>query len=245
MNILKRLTSIFKKEILPLPLPLGLRTMPPKYKIALIVPCYERPERTLRAIQNVLEQDLNGWECYFAGDNCPFIQSMVDSGEVHKYIDIAKNKGNKLAIFNLPIHYGGWGYQCRNLCVKLCSAEYVMYMDNDDTIEKNHFSSYYNEIVNTELDFVYFNTWIDPIENANSKKGRLRDSKLEHGSIGHQEIIVKSSVLKQMPLEKEFYGHDWKLIETMLDWGATFKKSTNQPTYNIMGVGELRENNIN
>jgi len=214
------------------------------YKVALIVPCFERPERTLRALDCVMAQDLNGWEAYFVGDCCPNIQNLIDSGKAHEYINAAKEKGNKLAIFNLPIHYGGWGYQGRNTCVRLCSADYIMFMDNDDVILPNHMSSYYIAISNTDNDFMYFNTMIEPIEHANGKRGSVRDCKLEKGMIGHSEIIVKSSLLKLLAPEKPEYNHDWLWIKSMIDAGAKHEKYVTEPTYIIMSVGELRETNI-
>lgn len=214
------------------------------YKVALIVPCFERPERTLRALDCVMAQDLNNWEAYFVGDKCPNIQNLIDSGKAHEYINAAKEKGNKLAIFNFPIHYGGWGYQGRNTCIRLCSADYVMFMDNDDVILSTHMSNYYNAISQTDNDFMYFNTLIDPIEHANGMRGLLRDSKLEKGLIGHSEIIVKSNLLKLLTPEKPEYNHDWLLIESMLNSVAKHEKHISQPTYMIMSVGELREKNI-
>lgn len=214
------------------------------YKVALIVPCYERPQRTLRALDCVMAQDLENWEAYFVGDACPNIQNLIDSGKAHEYINAAKEKGNKLAIFNLPHHYGGWGYQGRNTCIHLCTADYVMFMDNDDVILPNHMSNYYNAIANTFNDFMYFNTLVEPIEHANGLRGLLRDSKLENGMIGHQEIIVKSRLLKLLPPETSEYNADWLLIKSMLDAGFVHDKHISQPTHMIMSVGELREQNI-
>jgi len=213
------------------------------YKVALIVPCFERPERTLRALDCVMAQDLNNWEAYFVGDKCPNIQNLIDSGKAHEYINAAKEKGNKLAIFNFPIHYGGWGYQGRSTCVRLCSAKYVMFMDNDDVILPNHMSSYYNAISNTDNDLMYFNTIIEPIQQRN-ERGLVRDTKIEEGKIGHSEIIVKSSLLKLLSPEKPEYNHDWLWIKNMIDSGAKHEKFVTEPTYMIMSVGELREKNI-
>jgi len=209
------------------------------YKISLAVPCFERPLRTMRAIEAVLNQDMNGWEAYFAGDNCPFIQELVDSGIANTLINKAKEKGNKLAIFNLPYHYGGWGYVARNTIFKLSYSEYTMFMDNDDVILPNHFSNYYSEISGTDYDLVYFNTFLAPIEPS----GKIRESQLEFGMIGHQEVIVKSSLLKTYN-QSDNWGHDWEMIKHLIDNGAKVKKSKNPPTYHIMSVGELRETEI-
>ena len=211
------------------------------YKISLAVPCFERPIRTMRAINCVLKQDMNGWEAYFVGDACPYIQQLVDDGTANQLIERAKENGNKLAIFNMPYHYGGWGYVARNTVFKLANSEYTMFLDNDDVILPNHFKNYYSEIAGTDYDLIYFNTWLDPIEPS----GKIRDAALEFGMIGHQEIIVKSELLKTYH-QSENWGHDWELIKSLIDKGKNIRKSQNLktsyfPTYHIMSVGELRE----
>lgn len=214
------------------------------YKISLIVPCFGRPQRTIRAIECVMNQDFaHNWEAYFIGDNCPDLQKIIDDGMANTYIELAKSKGNKLAIFNLPFHYGKWGYECRSIGFRLTEALYIMFMDNDDMIKTNHFSNYYNAIANTKFDLVYFDTWLDPIPNENGGNGKLRQSKMEFGFIGHQEVIVRSSLLK-LYRQKPIWGHDWEMINDLLKNGILYQKSFNPPTYHIMSVGELREQGI-
>lgn len=218
-----------------------------KYKITLIVPCYGRPQRTIRAIECVLNQDFEeNYEAFFIGDKCPDIHNLLysEKKQAQAYMDRAKTKGNKLSIFNLPHHYDGWGYVCRNTGIRLAKGKYTIFMDNDDVIKPNHFSNYYNAIKDTDNDFMYFNTWIDPIENAGGVRGRLREAHLERGSIGHQELIVRTEFLKRMPPEKNSYEHDWQLVKDMLSRGAKFEKSKNEPTHIIMSVGDLRETEI-
>ena len=210
------------------------------YKVSLIVPSYLRPQRTTRAIECILNQDTQDFEAYIAGDKCPFIQELVDSGKSLEYIKTAADKGIKLSIFNMPHHYGGYGFQARNTCVALAFGDYVMFMDNDDVIEPNHISNYYNTISQTDNDLMYFNSWLDPIEERGTR-GKLRETKMQEGLIGHSEIIVKTSLLKTLKPETSEYNHDWFYIKQMLDSGAKYDKSNNQPTYKIMGVGELRE----
>jgi len=210
------------------------------YKVSLIVPSYLRPERTKRAIDCIINQDMQDFEVYVAGDACPFIQELLDTGKNLEYKNIAADKGIKLSIFNMPHHYGGYGYQARNTCVNIAYGDYVMFMDNDDIIEANHISNYYNAISKTNNDLMYFDSWIEPIEDRGTR-GRLRETKMEEGLIGHAEIIVKSSVLKSLKPETSEYNHDWVYIKQIVDEGLKYEKSLNKPTYKIMGVGELRE----
>lgn len=213
------------------------------YKVSLIVPSYLRPQRTQRAIECIMNQDMQDFEAYIAGDKCPFIQELINSGKSLEYTKMAADKGIKLSIFNMPHHYAGYGYQSRNTCVQLAYGDYVMFMDNDDVIEANHISNYYNSISETDNDLMYFDSWVDPIEERGTR-GKLRETKIEEGLIGHAEIIVKSSILKALKPETSEYNHDWFYIKQMVDAGVKYEKSTNKPTYKIMGVGELRETSI-
>lgn len=49
------------------------------YKVSLIVPSYLRPKRTKRAIDCIINQDMQDFEAYVAGDACPFIQELIDT----------------------------------------------------------------------------------------------------------------------------------------------------------------------
>lgn len=211
-----------------------------RYKVSLIMPSFARPKRTVRAIECILNQDFIGYEAFVVGDKCPFIQELIDSGKAEEYIRAAADKGNKMSIFNLPFNYGGYGYQGRNTCVTLSFGDYIMFMDNDDMIEQDHISNYYNAISKTTNDFMYFNTILNSVEERGGIK-KIRDSQLEEGKIGHAEIIAKSFLLKKIK-EKSGYNHDWDYIKQLIDMGCVSEKSHNKPTYRVMGVGELREN---
>lgn len=205
------------------------------------MPSYLRPARTIRAIDCILKQDFEGFEAFIIGDKCPVIQQLLDSGKAAEYAKIAENKGNKLTIINLPIHYGGFGYKARNHCVRnLATAEYVMFLDNDDVIKDNHISNYFSAISGTEYGLMYFDSIIHPIEVRGEYGKWIRHTALEKGKVGHAEIIVKRNVAK-FAYQNAEYGHDWHYIRDCLILCKS-EKSSNPPTYIVMGVGELREN---
>jgi len=206
------------------------------------MPSFERPQRTERAIHCIINQDME-FEAYVIGDKCPVIEALINAGKAAEYIAEAKKKNIKLSIFNLPIHYGGYGNQARITGIRLAYGKYVMFMDNDDIIDNDHVSNYYNAIVDTQNDLMYFDSWLEPIEGRGTK-GMLRSAKMEQGMIGHAEIIVKKQVLLSLQPETAEYGHDWGIIKQIIDKEFLCQKSKNKPTYRIMGVGELRENNI-
>ena len=98
--------------------------------LTLCVPCFQRPKRTLRAVEAVLAQDMNNWEAFFIGDGCPEFQKLIDNGDFNRHIEAAKLNGNKLIVRNLKEHFGGWGYEVRNKIISAAVSKYTIFLDN-------------------------------------------------------------------------------------------------------------------
>lgn len=225
------------------------------------MPCFGRPQRTARAIESILAQTINNWKAYIVGDCCPQFQELMDANKKlgnQSWEARAKENGNEIIIFNAVINEGGWGYAIRNYFHNANDAEFLVYLDNDDVLQPDHFQNYLSGIEGTDNDFVFFNTNTKFTERymsnfyagtpgAASFAPYIRDSKAEEGWIGHAELIIRSSFLKEHPEIQQLptYGHDWKFIKAMIAAGAKYKKADNpRATYNVMGAGELRETDI-
>ncbi len=207
-------------------------------RITVSMPCWVRPQRTLRAIENICAQTINGWEALVVGDGCPEMQKMLCSGVFTDMVGEAAKKGNRLSITNAPVHKGGCGYDIINANIQKAIGKYFLFLSNDDVILPNHFENYLSGIENTDLDFAYFNTYIEPCQ-------KIRDAELKEGSIGHSELIIRTEFLRQMPPHDCDYGHDFRMIRNMINAGAKNKKITGVPeTYIVKGVGDLRQDII-
>jgi glycosyltransferase involved in cell wall biosynthesis len=206
--------------------------------LTVCVPCFGRPERTKRIVDQIVNQDIGSWEAYVVGDCCNDFQTILESGYFDTMRRSIKQENCALITSNMHTRTGGWGFNIRNKVKELASGKYFIYVDNDDWITPNHFRNYLSAIKDTDYDFVYFNSML----NWNRT---IRNTSINYGLIGHAEIIVKTSFLKQMPLHTDGYGHDWALVENMVKAGAKYKKCEKPPTYYVMGVGEHRENGIN
>src|SRR6185436_3817978 len=186
--------------------------------ITLIVPCYKRPQRTLRALESIIKQDLNGWEAIFIGDNCPDFQKFIDDGIFHRYSRDEKLEGNSLTFINLEEHHGGWGSYCRGEGIKLAKGKFICFLDNDDIILNNHLSNYSSFMeANPEVDIAYFNARTEPW-----KKDRI--STLSRGGIGNAELCLKSLVLKLEYDVDNQYEHDWRLVDKLMKKKYNIKK---------------------
>lgn len=206
-------------------------------RLSVSMPCYGRPQRTIRAINCIASQSVNGWEALVIGDGCPVMQDFIDSDYFKDLIEMCSYNGNDLIIENNPVNQGGHGFAITNSNIEDAKGKYFTFFANDDIILPNHFENYLSQIEGTDLDFVYFNSEVKPTNS-------LRVSRLEYGMIGHSELIIRTEFLRQMPMHDEHYGHDFALIQNMMQNGK-HKKAENCPaTYYVMSLSDNREKGI-
>lgn len=199
-------------------------------KLTCIVPCYERPERTIRSLESIISQEFNEeWEALFIGDGCYYFQKYIDDGTFDKYSKFP------VKFINLEKNYGGWGTMARKTGIDLAKGKYIIFLDNDDVLLNSHFENYYRFMYNNpDIDMGYFNTYVEPWQNK-------RDSYLGPCGIGHAELIIKSEILKKEYEIDYEYEHDWRLINKLINKGYTHLKCKNSPTYIIKGIPSSRE----
>jgi glycosyltransferase involved in cell wall biosynthesis len=206
-------------------------------RLSVSMPCYGRPQRTIRAINCIANQTINGWEALIIGDGCPVMQDFIDSDYFKDLIEMCSYNGNDLIIDNNPVNQGGHGFAITNNNIKIAQGKYFTFFANDDIILPNHFENYLSQIENTDLDFVYFNSEVKPTNST-------RISRLEYGMIGHSELIIRTEFLRQMPTHNQHYGHDWALIQSMMQSGKHKKAENSLATYYVMSLSDRREQGI-
>jgi len=192
------------------------------------MPCYGRPQRTLRSIECIVNQNITGWEAFIMGDACPDFQKLIDNGYLEELKIQEAHRGNIIHYFNAEENGGGCGYQLTNYAIQNATGKYLVFYANDDVILPNHFENYL-EIEKTAHDFMYFNSWIDPIDSR-------RNAALGPCQIGHSEIILTSKLAKSLPAHDDIYGHDWRFIEKMIVLGRGKKSTKNNLSYRVMSV---------
>lgn len=198
------------------------------YRLTVSIPCWGRPLRTKRSIEAILAQDTSGWEAIVIGDGCPHFQKLIDSGWIYEKQVQAMENGNKLVAFNASVHSAGCGYKQTNFAIEHARGKYLVFYANDDVILPYHFSTYL-QIEDTNLDFMYFNSYVTPTNE-------VRVSSLAPGKIGHSEIIVKTALAKKAKPHTNRYGHDWEFINYLIKHGKGAKGNADMPTYRIMHV---------
>jgi glycosyltransferase involved in cell wall biosynthesis len=197
-------------------------------RITVSLPCFGRPLRTKRSIECIINQNINDWEAFIMGDHCPHFQELIDSGYLETIKQEQALKGNIIHYFNAEVNGGGCGYKLTNYAIQNATGKYFIFYANDDIIFEDHFSNYL-EIENTDLDYMFFNSWIDPI-------GKARNSTMAPSQIGHSEIVLTTELAKQLPEHLPIYGHDWEFISAMLKQGKGEKSESNTLSYRVMHV---------
>ena len=208
-----------------------------KKRITVSMACYERPQRTIRAIECIAKQNIDGWQALIVGDSCQYMSNYIVSNYFADIVRDCQSRGNLMEISNIFAHSGFWGYAIHNRNRNQAVGKYFMFMDNDDCIKENHFKNYLAGIEGTDYDFVYFNSFIEP-------ENKIRETKPEEGHIGHSELIIRTEFLKQMKPHVSQYGHDWYLVREMLERGGKHCKIESEYTYIVKGTPAHREQNI-
>lgn len=209
-----------------------------KPRITISLPCFGRPARTIRAIDSVLAQNTNNYELLITGDHCPYFSQADFSRLIDKYQFLCEELGNRLVCNNNQVHSGSWGYQIRNQHIKDATGTYFMFMGSDDVLHHNHLANELKYIENTDLDWIYFDTWVEP-------NCAPRNAQLQPGMIGHSELIIKTEFLQRMPPHTDRYGHDWDLVNNMMAATGKYKKAVGAPqTYIVKSIPGKEEHGI-
>jgi glycosyltransferase involved in cell wall biosynthesis len=199
-------------------------------RLTIVLPCYQRPERTKRMIECIFNQTIDDWEAFIIGDNCDNFKDILDSDWYAKGTNHAEERGNKIITYNSLEHHGGYGYNAINNAIKFATGKYFIFGGNDDIIRSTHFEHYLSGIEGSGFDFAYYNTWVDPHK-------MLRISQPMFGAIGHSELIVRTAFLKTVEPHTDKYGHDWEFIQNMMrKTKHHIKVSDESPTYFVMSV---------
>jgi len=206
-------------------------------RLTVSMPCFGRPQRTIRAIECIANQTANDWEALVVGDGCQVMKDYLSSGYFNDIEVECGKRGNDLIIVNNSVNQGGHGFAITNRNIQLAEGKYFTFFANDDIILPNHFENYLSQIEGTDLDFVYFDSFVAP-------RNAIRNAQLQYGMIGHSELIIRTQFLKSMPMHNELYGHDWQLIENMAKVGKHKKAVNCPPTYHVMSLSDNKVKGI-
>lgn len=198
--------------------------------LTLLLRSYGRPLRTRRMLECIQAQTMNNIELIFWGDDCRVFDEIVQSDWFTSWKAHWKNKGNQIFHMNNVIPGRDYGAKIVNQARFIARGHYICILDNDDKILPEYAKFQYESIVHSGCDFVYNSTWI-----YNCGMSWLREPEIKHGSIGHNELIIRTEFLRKMPPEEKGYDQDWKLIQNMVMAGGKHQKGNAPfPVYHVM-----------
>lgn len=93
--------------------------------VSLVVPCFEQSEFLPEAIQSVVQQTFQDWECIIVNDGSPDDTNLVASDL------IAKNPGRRLRLLEKP---NGGLSDARNFGIRNAAGRYILPLDSDDKL---------------------------------------------------------------------------------------------------------------
>jgi glycosyltransferase involved in cell wall biosynthesis len=184
-------------------------------KLSVIMPSFlgeyegcasDRENKFIRAVHSFLENSFYDKELIVVGDCCDKTEEVLKDYFHHELnIGIIKffQFSKKQKLFSGSLRSKG---------IELASGEYISYLDTDDLLGKGHLLSIYNQVKSQDLDWAYFNDFLNTDAGLITKRVELKKD-----SIGTSSIIHKKS--KNLNWDKcDGYGHDFKFIERLIKW---------------------------
>jgi len=166
----------------------------------------DRENKFIRAVYSFLENSLYDKELIVVGDNCSITENVLNEYFKHE-LNIGRIKfyqfSKKQKLFSGSLRSKG---------IELALGDYISYLDTDDILGKGHLLSIYNQVKSNNLDWAYFNDFINSEAGLITKKVELKKD-----SIGTSSIIHRKD--KKINWDKcDGYGHDFKFIERLIKW---------------------------
>jgi len=184
-------------------------------KLSVIMPSYlgeyegsasDRENKFIRAVHSFLENSLDDKELIVVGDCCQITNELLND-YFHYELSI-----EKIRFFNFNKKQKLFSGSLRSKGIELALGEYICYLDTDDILGKGHLLSIYNQVKTQNLDWAYFNDYINSDAGLITKKVELKKD-----SIGTSSIIHRKH--KHINWDKcDGYGHDYLFIERLIKW---------------------------
>jgi glycosyltransferase involved in cell wall biosynthesis len=184
-------------------------------KLSVIMPSFlgeyegcasDRENKFIRAVHSFLENSFYDKELIVVGDCCDKTEEVLKDYFKHELnIGIIKffQFSKKQKLFSGSLRSKG---------IELASGEYISYLDTDDLLGKGHLLSIYNQVKSQDLDWAYFNDFLNTDAGLITKRVELKKDSIGTSSIIHKKI-------KNLNWDKcDGYGHDYKFIERLIKW---------------------------
>lgn len=197
-------------------------------KFSVIIPSYNYGHFIKECLDSVVAQTYQDWECF-----------IIDNGSTDDTEQVCKSylEDQRFTYIRSEINKGP--SPARNIALKQCTGEYVLFLDADDLIESNKLASAKRIIDRTGCDLVftdfhYFSKDPSKIHKAVSFNGVLNAGMVPSGTITAKLIngnifAISCVVTKKCVLEKADYFDE--KINFNEDWDLWLRIALNNATY--------------
>lgn len=164
-------------------------------KFSIIIPTYKRLELLNRAMKSVKDQDYENYEVFICSDGYSkedeqCVLNMNDHRFIYNFIE-------KKYIQN-------WGHMQRNAMHLKCTGDYIMWLDDDNTIEKDYLSFLNDEIINDQYGMLVCKI------HHNICGIIPKNKEIVNCSIDTLNVVVKSDIAKKtewrLSYDADFYA---------------------------------------
>jgi glycosyltransferase involved in cell wall biosynthesis len=141
----------------------------------------DRENKFIRAVYSFLENSLYDKELIVVGDNCSITENVLNEYFKHE-LNIGRIKfyqfSKKQKLFSGSLRSKG---------IELALGDYISYLDTDDILGKGHLLSIYNQVKSQDLDWAYFDDFINSEAGLITKKVELKKDSIGTSSIIHRK----------------------------------------------------------
>ncbi|WP_162342195.1 glycosyltransferase family 2 protein [Cyclobacterium salsum] len=119
-------------------------------KISIVIPIFNSEDYLNETLQSVFDQSYTNWECFIIDDGSTDNSSKI----AHAWLD----KSKQFSYHRRPENMPKGANACRNYGATLSTAEYVIFLDADDLLDKNCLASRVKWIEEKSFDLLIFRT---------------------------------------------------------------------------------------
>lgn len=185
----------------------------------IIITTYNRSDIVLNAVQSVLNQTYDNWECIIIDDGS-------NDNTFNKLKDIIKQNDK----FRYVFHKNKKQAYSKNVGILNSSAKYITFLDSDDLYLPNHLQLRYNILQDMHIDLLHGGVQIIGSEFVPSIYN-LNEKISIHNCVIGGTFFIKSELINNIGrFDIVDYGDDTFLFKKILEHRAVIAK-TNLRTY--------------
>ncbi|MCW2119433.1 glycosyltransferase family 2 protein [Flavobacterium sp. 7A] len=193
------------------------------FMISIIVPCYNQAQYLPEALQSVLNQTWQHWECIIVNDGSP------DQTE-----EVAKEWIAKDSRFKYLAKENGGLSSARNSGLDMAMGEYIQFLDADDCLHESKFekSLEFCEQLNLDLIISNYVSFTKDISKTNPPRFNLQESYFNYEKIVFEwdfefAIPIHCAIFKAKYFKGFRFPIHLKAKEDWIMWISIFKQNPN------------------